>query len=258
MEDNVKVMRNGIPIEKGVVLTPQFMNTNQELITKWLNFFMLYPDYFLDAIQPSADKYFNLYPYQRMALRASMRYRYHFFTATRATSKSFIAYLSSVCQAIFKENSKIIIVSDVKGTVVQIAKQKFEEIWQHWPLLRSELTTRADDGEQGEKKSDGYSLKFKNGSTIFVISKDSSRGIRANSAILEEAATIEEYPYNAVILPMMNVPRRDCTGYLNPDEPNPTQQFITTAAEKSCFMYGRLIELTIASILQPTEAFIWG
>lgn len=91
-----KAVRDGIPIDKGIVLTSQFMDANEEVIKKWLNLFILYPDYFLDAIQPTSDKYFNLYPYQRIALRAAMRYRYHFWTATRATSKSFITYLSSV------------------------------------------------------------------------------------------------------------------------------------------------------------------
>lgn len=253
-----QLLRDGIPIEKGMVLTSSFIDSNEEIIKKWLNFFILYPDYYLDMIQPSADKYFNLFPYQRIALRAAMRYRYHFWTACRATSKSFIVYLSSVLQAIFKENSKIIIVSDVKGTVIQIAKQKFEEIWQHWPLLRSELKTRADDGEQGEKKGSGYELYFKNGSTIFVISKDTSRGIRATGAVLEEAALIDETSYNEVIWPQLNVPRRDITGYLNPDEPNPQQQFITTAAERTCFMYGKLVELAVDAIVRPDDYFVWG
>lgn len=153
---------------------------------------MLYPDLFLDTIKKQDDTNFNLLYYQRIALRASMRYRYHFLTATRASSKSFIAYLSSVLKAIFLANSKIIIVSDVKGTVIKIAKQKFEEIWSHWPLLRNELKSRYDDGEQGEKKGgDYYELSFKNGSRIYIISKDTSRGIRATSAILEECALIE-------------------------------------------------------------------
>lgn len=251
--------RDGIPIEKGIVLTTNFMDTNAALIQEWLNYWMLYPDLFLDSIQPSEDKYFNLYPYQRIALRASMRYRYHSWTATRATSKSFITYLSSVLQAVFKENSKIIIVSDTKGTVIKIARQKFDEIWQHWPLLRKELKTRTDDGEQGEKKSsDYYELSFKNGSQIFVISKDTSRGIRATGAVLEECALIDEQSYNEVIWPQLNVPRRDSTGYLDPDEPNPCQQFITTAAEKTCFMYGKIIEMAVMAVLQPKDYFVWG
>ena len=77
-------------------------------------------------------------------------------------------------------------VTDVKGTVIKIAKQKFEEIWTHWPLLRNELKTRSADGEQGEKKGgDYYELYFKNGSTIFVISKDTSRGILMTLVVIK-------------------------------------------------------------------------
>lgn len=78
-----------------------------------------------------------------------MRYRYHYWTSTRATSKSFTAYLSSIARAILLPNSTIMIASDVKGTVIKIAQAKFEEIFRHWPLLRLELTTRADDGKTG-------------------------------------------------------------------------------------------------------------
>ena len=259
MFDKEITFRNGIPIEKGVVLTKDYLDSNAPIMQQYLNYWMLYPDMYLDAIQSSEDKNFHLMFYQRIALRACMRYRYHSWTATRATSKSFVAYLSSVLKAVFLPNSKLIIVSDVKGTVIKIAKQKFEEIWTHWPLLRNELKTRSADGEQGEKKGgDYYELYFKNGSTIFVISKDTSRGIRATSAILEESALIDEISYNEVILPQMNVPRREVDGSLNPEEPVASQTFITTAAEKTCFMYGKLIELATNAVLHPEEYFVWG
>ena len=74
-------MRDGIPIEKGVVLTKEYLDANQELFTNYLNYWLLYPDLFLDAIQPRDDaKNFHLFFYQRIALRASMRYRYHYWT----------------------------------------------------------------------------------------------------------------------------------------------------------------------------------
>jgi hypothetical protein len=57
-------MIDGIPIEKGVVLTKEYLDANQELFTKYLNLWILYPDLFLDAIQSSEDKkYFHLFFY---------------------------------------------------------------------------------------------------------------------------------------------------------------------------------------------------
>ena len=78
---NEAILKDGIPIQKGIVLTKQFLDRNQELFTKYLNFWILYPDAFLDTIQDIEDaKHFHLLPYQRIALRAGMRYSYHFWT----------------------------------------------------------------------------------------------------------------------------------------------------------------------------------
>ena len=254
------VTRDGIPIEKGIVLTKEFLDTNQELFTKYLNLWILYPDLFLDAIQDSADAVnFHLKPFQRIALRASMRYRYHFWTATRATSKSFTAYLSAIVRAVLLPGSTIMIVSDTKGTVIKIAEAKFEEIFKHWPLLRNELKTRADDGKTGIKSSSNYyEIYLKNGSMISVISKDTSRGLRATGAVLEECALIDEVPFNEVIWPQMNIARKEVDGTTNPDEPAAAQIFITTAAERTVFMYSKLIEITVNAVLRPKEYFSWG
>ena len=254
------VFKNGIAIEKGIVLTRDFLNANQELATSYLNLWLLYPDLMLDAIQDSADAVnFHLLPFQRIALRASMRYRYHFFTATRASSKSFTAYLSAFVRAVLLPNSTIMIASDVKGTVIKIAEAKFEEIFRHWPLLRKELATRADDGKTGIKSSNNYyELKLKNGSNITVVSKDTSRGLRATAAIIEECALVDEESYNEVLLPQMNVKRKEVDGSINQDEPSSPQTYITTAAERTVFMYSKLIECAVNMVLRPDEYFVWG
>ena len=188
-----------------------------------------------------------------------MRYRYHFETATRATAKSFTAYLSGIVRAVLLPRSTVMIASDTKGTVIKIAEAKFEEIFRHWPLLRKELATRKDDGKTGEKHSSNYyELYFKNGSMISVVAKDSSRGLRATAAVLEEAALIDEIPYNEVLLPQMNIKRREVDGTINPDEPSAAQTFITTSASRTVFMYSKLIECTINAILRPREFFVWG
>lgn len=257
---NELVMRDGIPIEKGITLTRKFLDSNENLFTKYLNMWLLYPDLLLDMIQDTEDaKNFHLLPYQRIALRASMRYRYHFWTATRATSKSFTAYLSSLMRAVLLPRSTIMIASDTKGTVVKIAEAKFEEIFHHWPLLRKELATRADDGKTGVKSSNNYyELWLKNGSCITVVAKDTSRGLRATAAVLEEAALIDEVPYTEVLLPQMNIKRREADGSINPDEPSAAQSFITTAAPRTVYMYNKLIECTINMVLRPEEYFVWG
>ena len=254
------IVRDGIPVEKGVTLTREFLDANQELFTQYLNLWILYPDLFLDTIQDTEDaKNFHLLPYQRIALRASMRYRYHFWTATRATSKSFTAYLCSIVRAILLPRSSIMIASEVKGTVINIAKDKFAQFFRHWPLLEKELATRADDGKTGVKSSTNYyELYFKNGSQITVVSKDTSRGLRATAAILEECALISEEAYTEVLWPQLNVKRMEVDGTLNLDEPSSPQTFITTASDRTVYMYQRLIEIAVNAVLRPKEYFCWG
>ena len=254
------VMRDGIPIEKGITLTREFLDSNQELFTKYLNLWILYPDLFLDMIQDSEDaKNFHLLPYQRVALRASMRYRYHFWTATRATSKSFTAYLCALVRAVLLPGSTIMLASEVKGTVINIAKDKFAQFFRHWPLLEKELATRAEDGKTGVKSSTNYyELYFKNGSCITVVAKDTSRGLRACAAIWEECALIEEQPFTEILWPQLNVKRREVDGTLNVDEPSSPQTFITTASNRTVYMYSRLIEVAVNAVLRPTEYFCWG
>lgn len=259
-EINEALIYDGIPIEKGVALTREFLDKNQDLFTKYLNLWILYPDLFLDVIQDKTDaKHFHLMPFQRIELRAAMRYRYTFWTATRATSKSFSAYLSAIVRATLLPGSTIMIASDVKGTVIKIAEAKFSEIFRHWPLLEKELATRTEDGKTGIKSSGNYyEIRLKNGSVITVVSKDTSRGLRATAAILEEAALIEETAFNEVLWPQMNIARREVDGSLNPDEPSASQIFITTAAERTVFMYQKLIEITVNAVLRPKEYFSWG
>lgn len=57
--------RDNIPIEKGVVLTREFLDSNQELFTNYLNYWLLYPDLLLDAIKQANDN-FSLLPFQRI------------------------------------------------------------------------------------------------------------------------------------------------------------------------------------------------
>ena len=48
---NGPISRDGIPIEKGVVLTREYLDANQELFTKYLDLWIRYPDLLLDMIQ---------------------------------------------------------------------------------------------------------------------------------------------------------------------------------------------------------------
>ena len=244
-------LRDGLPVEKGIELTTDFLDANEELIEKYLNFWMLYPDLYLDAIKPQNSP-IHLFFYQRICLRASIRYRYHSFTATRATSKSFLALLSLILRAIFLPGSKLFTCSDVKGTAIKVTKQKMDEIFAWWPLLAKEVKSQ-------KMSTDYIELEFKNGSIFSIVSMTSAgRGTRATAGTIEESALIDGDALQEIIIPMMNIDRRDALGRVVPGETNQQQTYITTAGSKTCFMYQKLIEMTEMECLRPQDYFVWG
>lgn len=66
------ILRDGIPIEKGVVLTREYLDANQELFTRYLDLWIRYPDLLLDIIQDSTDAvHFHLMPFQSRTTRSN-------------------------------------------------------------------------------------------------------------------------------------------------------------------------------------------
>ena len=244
-------LREGIPVEKGVVITQEFLEKNEDLFKQYSQYFMLYPDLFLDTIA-TKNCPIKFYYYQRILLRAMMRYRYFFGTFTRATSKSFLAIMSCYLACMFLPRSKRFVVSEFKKSSLAIVKSKLEEIWTYWPLLKSEVLTQ-------HMSTDYIELIFKNGSVFQILTLGaSSRGQRATGGVMEEAALIDGTDLAEVIIPMMNIPRMTADGGQNPEEPHSQQIYITSAGSKNTFAYERLIELTTLSVLEPEDYFICG
>lgn len=64
--------------------------------------------------------------------------------------------------------------------------------------------------------------------------------------------------HNEVLQPMMTIDRREPDGTLNETAPNGQSVYITTASEKTCFMYSKLLEIIVNSVIRPDESFITG
>lgn len=69
-----KPTREGIEIEKGVVLTKEYIDRREKELEDMMDDFIAYPDLYLDTIKP-VNSNFKLFFYQRIVLRAIMRYR---------------------------------------------------------------------------------------------------------------------------------------------------------------------------------------
>ena len=78
-----KGVRDGIELEKGVALNGQYFDENFEQLGELFSEFTAYPDIYLDLIKPS-DSNFTLFFYQRIVLRAMMRFKDVYVTAPRA------------------------------------------------------------------------------------------------------------------------------------------------------------------------------
>lgn len=133
-----KGYREGIELDKGVVLNEEYLEKNMENIGNAMSIFSAYPDVFLDFITPSESN-FKLFFYQRITLRAVMRYKDVYITAPRAFSKTFVTILGLILQCIFMPRTKRFICAPGKGQSAQIAKEKIIEIYDHWPLIRKEV-----------------------------------------------------------------------------------------------------------------------
>lgn len=173
--------RDGIELEKGALITKERIEENLEYYEAVCNKFTAYADLFVDLITP-VDSEFELYFYQRIFLRANMRYRYHYCTAPRAFSKTFISILAMILKCIFQPGCTTFICAPGKGQSAKIAKQKVEEILDKFPLLRQELK----DGRYNSG-ADYLKMEFKNGSIFDVVAAlDSERGGRRNAGLIDE------------------------------------------------------------------------
>lgn len=130
--------REGLEIEKGIVLNEDYLVKNMDKIGNIMSEWTAYPDVFLDLIRPTDDN-FELFFFQRITLRAVMRFKNVYVTAPRAFSKSFITILGLILQCIFIPGTKRFICAPNKLQSAQIAKEKIYEIYEHWPLIRKEV-----------------------------------------------------------------------------------------------------------------------
>ncbi len=49
--------RDGIELEKGVILSQDFLERNEELLKKYFQIFSAYPDIYLDIIKPETSNF---------------------------------------------------------------------------------------------------------------------------------------------------------------------------------------------------------
>ena len=250
--------REGIEIDKGAVLTTPYLEAHEELFCKYADFFTAYPDLFLDLIRPTSSN-FTLFFYQRIVLRAIMRFKEVYVVACRAFSKSFLTILAMYLQCVFIPGTKRFICAPAKNQSAQIAKEKIFEIYNNWPLLRREIVGGDITDTPGNFGKDYVTLKFRNGSQFDVVGAlDSQRGGRRNGGLIDEVRDHDEVALNEIVLPLLNVSRRLPDNTVNDKEPNQQTVFCTSAGNKISYAYDKLIDIFENSIIDPRNSFVMG
>ena len=250
--------REGIEIDKGAVLTAPYLEAHETLFQQYASFFSAYPDIFLDLIRPSSSN-FTLFFYQRIVLRAIMRFREVYVVACRAFSKSFLTILAMFLQCVFIPGTKRFICAPAKNQSAQIAREKIFEIYNNWPLLRREIIGGDITETPGNFGKDYVTLKFRNGSQFDVVGAlDSQRGGRRNGGLIDEIRDHDEVALNEIVLPLLNVSRRLPDNTVNEKEPNQQTVFCTSAGNKISFAYDKLIDVFENAIIDPVNSFVMG
>ena len=250
--------REGIELEKGAILTETYLSEHEELFRQYCDFFTAYPDIFLDIIKP-ADSTFTLFFYQRIVLRALMRFKEVYVVACRAFSKSFITILALFLQCIFIPGTKRFICAPNKNQSAQIAKEKLVEIYDKFPLLRKEVIGGDISDTPGNFGKDYVTIKFRNGSQFDVVGAlDSQRGGRRHGGLIDEIRDHDEVALNEIVLPLMNVSRRLPDNTVNEKEVNQQTIAMTSAGIKTSYAYDKLIDMFESAIIDPKSSFVFG
>lgn len=250
--------REGIELEKGSIITEDYLIRHEEDLKKWVTLFSVYPDIYLDIIKPK-DSNFTLFFYQRIVLRAFMRFKDIYITAPRAFSKSFLTILAFFLQCMFIPGRKIFICANTKQQAAQITKEKVYEIYDHWPLLKKEVIGSELKEYPGNFGRDYVSLNFRNGSKLdVVLAGDAARGGRRHGGLIDEIRDADEDAINNVVLPLVNVSRRLPDNTVNEKEVNQQVICATSAGNKISFAYDKMLDVFENSIINPKAAFVFG
>lgn len=205
--------------------------------TKFLSYYRYYIDKFAVEIL-GMD---NLYPFQRLLLRAMGRYPNTMLICCRGLTKSYICAVFMICMAILYPGIAIGIVSGNGNQARMVVKQKIEGELIKNENVRREIKGRITSG------TDDCLVNFKNGSSIRAINLgqnqkgDNARGWRFQLILVDEARLVKSDILKTVIVPMTTTPRQNAIMNKNKfpqAEPEEAKMiYISSAWLKTCDLY---------------------
>ena len=248
--------------QKKIGLSEERLKPIIPYLRQYIAFWREYPDLFVDFLQKGEngeipEDGLHFYFYQRVFLRAAIRYKYVYMVFPRAYSKSFLSVLVLMIRCILYPRAKLFVTSGGKEQAAGIIKEKVDELCNLVPALDREL-----DHRPGKTRvSKDYCIyMFKNGSYFDnIAARETSRGKRRHGGLVEECVGVDGTILSEVIIPTMNVSRLCMDGTMQPEETlNKSQIFVTTAGWKGTFAYDKLIQFLVWMITEPEKAIVLG
>ncbi len=241
-------------------VTKERIDKNLEGFGEAINTFLTYPDILADIMTPKS-RTFSMFFLQRMVLRSMSRSVQSYHTFTRGFSKSFLAFYSRYVHTMLVPRHKSFVIAGTKEQAAQIAKEKvIGDLWVRFPLLENEMQKFRVGGQirnpftQGQ----GYAeFRFSHGG-IFDVVGGTIRGFRRNSGIFEEVIQLDPEFINEHAIPLLNKPREDIFGNVNPLEPHGSKIFITTAGYQGTYAHDKLLETLCQTAVNPDRYMVLG
>lgn len=115
MEDLLRASNDSAKIG----LSEERINAIKPVLRQYISYWREYPDMFVDFLQTGRngevpERGLRFYFYQRVFLRAAMRYKYVYMVFPRAYSKSFLSILVLMCRCILYPRAKLFVTSGGK------------------------------------------------------------------------------------------------------------------------------------------------
>jgi len=242
------------------VVKKERIKTNLNEFGNAINTLLVYPDILADIMTPKNSS-FSMFFLQRMVLRSMARSRQSYFTFTRGFSKSFLAFYSRYVTTMLVPRHKSFVTAGTKGQAAQIAKEKVvDDLWVRFPLLQNEMQKMRIAGQLRNafvQGPDYAEFRFSHGG-IFDVVGGTIRGFRRHSGIFEEVIELNPKFTNEVAIPLLNKPREDSRGNVNPKEPHGSKIFITTAGYQGTYAYDKQIETLCYAAIDPKRYSVLG
>lgn len=222
--------------------------------TKFLSYYRYYIDKFATDILGV-----NLFPFQRLIMRAMARYPNVMLICCRGIGKSWLCGLFMVCMAILYPGMAIGIVSGNGNQARMVVKQKIEG-----ELIKNENIKR--EIASIKTSMDDCIVSFKNGSSIRAITLglsqrgDSARGWRFQLVLVDEARLVKDTTLTEVIRPMIKTPRQNAIDLHDRYPENPIETgrmiYISSAWLKTCDLYQKFLNFYHSMINGDTHYFV--